>query len=109
MTIEITTLTNGLKVVSDSMDNVETVSTGIWVDVGTRHESSNINGVSHFLEHMAFKGTERRTAREIVEEIEDVGGNLNAYTSRETTVYNAKILKENLSLAVDIIGDIVQN
>jgi predicted Zn-dependent peptidase len=109
MTVQTTTLANGLQVVSDSMENVETVSTGIWVDVGTRYETPDINGVSHFLEHMAFKGTERRTAREIVEEIEDVGGNLNAYTSRETTVYHAKVLKEDLPLAVDIISDIAQN
>lgn len=109
MTVRTTTLENGLRVVSDSMDNVETVSTGIWVDVGARYETPEINGVSHFLEHMAFKGTERRTAREIVEEIEDVGGNLNAYTSRETTVYHAKVLKEDFPLAVDIIGDIAQN
>ena len=109
MTVRTTTLDNGLRIVSDSMDNVETVSTGIWVDVGTRYETPEINGVSHFLEHMAFKGTERRTAREIVEEIEDVGGNLNAYTSRETTVYHAKVLKEDMPLAVDIIGDIAQN
>jgi predicted Zn-dependent peptidase len=109
MTVRTTTLDNGLRIVSDSMNHVETVSTGIWVDVGTRYETPEINGVSHFLEHMAFKGTERRTAREIVEEIEDVGGNLNAYTSRETTVYHAKVLKEDFPLAVDIIGDIAQN
>ncbi len=107
--VELSTLGNGLRVISDPMDTVETVSVGIWVEVGTRHESPDINGVSHLLEHMAFKGTERRSARAIAEEIEAVGGILNAYTSRENTAYFAKVLKEDLELAVDIIADIVQN
>lgn len=108
MNTQITTLENGLKVVSDTIDSVETVSLGIWVKVGTRHESASINGISHFLEHMAFKGTERRTALQIVKEIEAVGGYLNAYTSRETTAYYARVLKEHVPLALDILADILQ-
>ena len=107
--VRVTTLANGLRVVSDPMASVETVSVGVWVGVGARHERPEINGVSHILEHMAFKGTRRRTARAIVEEIEAVGGHINAYTSHEHTAYYAKVLKEDLGLAVDIIADILQN
>jgi predicted Zn-dependent peptidase len=102
-------LTNGLRVATDRVDTVDTVSLGIWIDVGTRHEPAEINGVAHFLEHMAFKGTERRSALAIAEEIEAVGGHLNAYTSRESTAYYAKVLKEDVSLALDILSDILQN
>jgi predicted Zn-dependent peptidase len=107
MTTEITTLSNGLRVATDRIDTVDTVSLGLWVDVGTRHEAPEINGAAHFLEHMAFKGTERRSARAIAEEIEAVGGHLNAYTSRESTAYYAKVLKEDLALALDILADIL--
>ena len=109
MTINQTVLKNGVTVVSHRMDAVETVSLGIWVRVGTRYEPVEINGVSHLLEHMAFKGTERRNAREISEEIESVGGHLNAYTSREVTAYHATVLKEDVALAVDVLADILQN
>ncbi len=91
------------------MESVETVSLGAWVQVGARFETADINGVSHLLEHMAFKGTERRSARDIAEEIEAVGGHLNAYTSREVTAYHATVLKDDCALAVDIIADILQN
>lgn len=109
MTVRQTTLENGLRVVSHTMDAVETVSVGVFVDAGTRNEPVEINGVAHMLEHMAFKGTERRSALEIVAEIEGVGGHLNAYTSREHTAYYAKVLKEDTPLAVDILADIMQN
>ena len=109
MSVRTATLPNGLRIVTHSMDTVETVSLGAWVDVGARFESADINGVSHLLEHMAFKGTERRSAREIAEEIEAVGGHLNAYTSREVTAYHATVLKDDTALAVDIIADILQN
>src|ERR1700761_8126859 len=102
-------LSNGLRIVTDRIDSVATVSLGLWVDVGTRHEAAEINGVAHFLEHMAFKGTERRSARDIAEEIEAVGGHLNAYTSRESTAYYAKVLKEDVPLALDILADILQH
>src|SRR6266404_1966778 len=109
MTTQLSTLTNGLRVATDRVDTVDTVSLGIWIDVGTRHEPAEINGVAHFLEHMAFKGTERRSALAIAEEIEAVGGHLNAYTSREHTAYYAKVLKEDVPLAVDILADILQH
>jgi predicted Zn-dependent peptidase len=107
--IRVTRLANGFTIASDRMDSVETVSLGVWADVGTRNEPAEINGVSHLLEHMAFKGTKRRSARAIAEEIESVGGHLNAYTAREQTAYYAKILADDLPLAVDIIGDILQH
>jgi predicted Zn-dependent peptidase len=106
---KVATLANGLRIVTDSIPTVDTVSLGLWVDVGTRHEAPAVNGVAHFLEHMAFKGTERRSARDIAEEIEAVGGHLNAYTSRESTAYYAKVLKEDTGLALDILSDILLN
>lgn len=109
MSIRSTTLNNGLRVVSDEMSNVETVTVGAWVDVGSRFETADENGLSHMLEHMAFKGTKRRTALDIAEEIENVGGYLNAYTSREHTTYYARLLKEDLELGVDMLGDILQH
>jgi len=109
MSVEVTSLDNGLRIISDRMDTVETVSVGTWVDVGTRDEAAEINGISHVLEHMAFKGTKRRSAYDIASEIEAVGGHLNAYTSREHTAYFAKVLKDDTSLAIDLIGDILQH
>jgi predicted Zn-dependent peptidase len=109
MTIELSHLNNGLQIATDRIDTVDTVSLGIWVDVGTRHEPATINGAAHFLEHMAFKGTERRSALAIAEEIEAVGGHLNAYTSRESTAYYAKVLKDDVPLALDILADILQH
>ena len=109
MTVKVTILDNGLRIATDYMNTVETISVGAWVAVGARHEVPELNGISHLLEHMAFKGTRRRSARAIVEEIEAVGGHLNAYTSRDNTAYFAKILKDDLGLAVDIIADILQN
>jgi predicted Zn-dependent peptidase len=109
MTIRLTTLENGMRVLTDRMSSVETVSIGVWVAVGTRHEPAQVNGVAHLLEHMAFKGTARRSALEIAAEIEAVGGHVNAYTSREHTAYYAKVLKENTGLAIDILADILQH
>ncbi|WP_144186236.1 M16 family metallopeptidase [Elioraea rosea] len=108
-TIRTTRLPSGLTVVSETMPHVGTVSLGAYVAAGTRHEREEENGASHFLEHMAFKGTTRRSAAKIAEEIEDVGGHLNAYTARERTAYYAKVLKEDAALAADIIGDILQH
>ena len=105
--IRLTRLPSGLTVVTERMERVETVSLGAYVAAGSRHEAEQENGVSHFLEHMAFKGTERRTAAQIAEEIENVGGHLNAYTAREQTAFYVKVLKEDTPLAADIIGDIL--
>jgi predicted Zn-dependent peptidase len=107
MSIEVTRLPSGLTVVTEAMDRVETISLGAYVGAGTRNETEAENGASHFLEHMAFKGTERRSAAEIAEAVEDVGGHINAYTAREQTAYYVKLLKEDLALGADIIGDIL--
>ncbi len=109
MTIRITTLDNGLRVVSDTADHVETASVGLWLGAGARQEEPANNGVAHLIEHMLFKGTARRSALDIAEEIEAVGGHINAYTTRENTAYHAKVLKADLSLAVDILADMVMN
>ena len=107
--VRVTTLPNGLKVASDTMDQVESVSVGAWIGVGARHEPARVNGVAHMLEHMAFKGTERRSALAIAEEIEAVGGYLNAYTGREQTAYYGKVLAADVPLAIDILADILQH
>ena len=109
MTVNQGTLPGGMRFVTDRMDSVESVSLGVWVNAGARNETADINGVSHLLEHMAFKGTARRSALDIAVEIENVGGHLNAYTSRESTVYYATVLKEDAALALDIVSDILLN
>ena len=90
--VRVTDLANGLKVASDEMASVESVSVGVWIEAGSRFEPASISGASHFLEHMVFKGTRKRGARAIAEEIESVGGHLNAQTSREYTAFYAKVL-----------------
>lgn len=107
MNVEITRLANGMTVATDPMPQLESASLGVWVNSGARHETRPRMGISHMLEHMAFKGTERRSAREIAEEIEAVGGALNAYTSREQTAFHARVLKSDVPLAVDILADIL--
>ena len=109
MNVEISKLSSGLTVVTDPMPQLESAAIGVWVDCGARHETAPVMGVSHMLEHMAFKGTERRSARAIAEEIEAVGGYLNAYTSREQTAYHARVLKADVPLAVDLLADILTN
>lgn len=108
MTTQISTLSNGLTIITDCVESLETTSLGVWVNVGTRHEEASFNGISHLLEHMAFKGTTHRSAREIAESIENVGGHLNAYTSRENTTYLARVLSSDVPLAVDLLSDILQ-
>lgn len=98
-----------MRIVTDTDLNSDTVSLGVWVSVGARYESPEINGISHVLEHMAFKGTLKRSALQISEEIENVGGIINAYTGKEMTAYYVKVLKEDLALGLDIIADILQN
>ncbi len=107
MTIEQTTLDNGLTVVSHTMPHLKTVSTGVWVASGSRHERENEHGVSHLLEHMAFKGTSRRSPQQIAEEIEQVGGDLNAATSLELTAYYVRVLEGDDALAIDLLADIL--
>jgi len=109
MTVRVTTLNNGMRVATDRVDTVESATVGVWCDVGTRDERPQANGVAHMLEHMLFKGTRRRSAAAIAEEIEAVGGHMNAYTAREQTAYYARVLKGDLELAVDMIADIMQH
>ena len=109
MTNEIITLKNGLRLAVDEMKEVETVSIGVFVNTGSRNEIPKINGISHFLEHMAFKGTKTRSAKQIAEEFEGIGGRINAYTSKERTVYYAKVLKQHARFAVEFLADILQN
>ena len=104
---QVTTLAGGLRVASVPMASVRTVSVGVWIHAGSRLETTQDSGVAHFLEHMSFKGTQRRTAHQIAEEIELVGGHSNAYTSKEQTAYYIKLLAEDLPLAVDILSDIL--
>ena len=109
MTIELTTLANGFRIVTEHMPTLESASIGIWVEAGGRHERLEQNGIAHFLEHMAFKGTKTRSALQIAEAIEDVGGYINAYTSREMTAYYVRVLKQDVALGLDVIADILLN
>jgi predicted Zn-dependent peptidase len=103
------TLANGFRIVTEDMPGLQSASIGLWVEAGGRHETAAQNGIAHFLEHMAFKGTRRRSALRIAEEIEDVGGYINAYTSREMTAYYARVLSQDVVMALDVIADIVLN
>ena len=106
---KISTLDNGLKIVTHHMHGYESVMFGVWNDVGCRDEQEEINGTAHFLEHMAFKGTKTKSALEIMEKVESVGGHINAYTSEEVTAYWVKMLGDDLNIGIDIISDILQN
>lgn len=105
----LTTLPNGFRIVTEAMPGLASAAVGVWVQAGARHERADQNGIAHFLEHMAFKGTATRSALQIAEAIEDVGGYINAYTSRETTAYYARVLEQDVPLALDVVSDIVLN
>ncbi|MFY9211579.1 MAG: pitrilysin family protein [Aestuariivita sp.] len=109
MTVRQHTLPNGFRLVTEYMPGLKSAAIGVWITAGGRHERLEQNGIAHFLEHMAFKGTKRRTALQIAEAIEDVGGYINAYTSREVTAYYARVLENDVTLALDVIADIVLN
>jgi predicted Zn-dependent peptidase len=109
LTTRLTTLSNGFRVVTEEVPGLKSAAIGVWVSAGGRHETAEQNGIAHFLEHMAFKGTARRSALQIAEEIEDVGGYINAYTSREMTAYYARVLEADVPLALDVIADITLN
>ncbi len=106
---KLTTLPNGFRIATEFLPGVESVAVAVNCGVGARYEGKEENGISHLLEHMAFKGTKTRSARDIAEAFDNVGGQINAYTSMELTVYYAKVLKQDVGLAVDILGDIMQN
>ena len=109
MTVQQAQLSNGFRIVTERMPGLQSAAVGIWVTAGGRHERLEQNGIAHFLEHMAFKGTKRRNALQIAEAIEDVGGYINAYTSREVTAYYARVLEADVPLGLDVIADIVLN
>jgi predicted Zn-dependent peptidase len=109
LTVQTHHLKNGFRIVTENMPGLKSASVGIWVNAGGRHERIEQNGIAHFLEHMAFKGTSRRNSVQIAEAIEDVGGYINAYTSREMTAYYARVLAGDVALALDVVSDIVLN
>ena len=109
MSVQHSVLPNGFHVVSEHMPGLQSASVGVWVKTGGRNETLAQNGIAHFLEHMAFKGTKKRSALDIVELIENVGGYINAYTSREVTAYYTRVLKEDVALSIELLFDILQN
>jgi predicted Zn-dependent peptidase len=109
MSVEVTRLPSGLTVVTDAMPHLETASLGVWVGSGSRDEEPDEHGISHLLEHMAFKGTKKRTARQLAEEVEAVGGDINAATSAESTAYYARMLRADVPLALDVLSDILSD
>src|SRR5438045_3353576 len=108
-TITRTVLADGMRVVSEAMPGVRSVSVGVWVPVGSRDETPALAGSSHFLEHLLFKGTQRRTALDIASAMDAVGGEFNAFTEKEHTCYYATVLDRDVALAVDILADVVLN
>jgi predicted Zn-dependent peptidase len=104
-----TTLSNGIKVITEAMSHVRSVSVGIWVSSGSRRETPDENGLSHFIEHMLFKGTTNRSAEQIARSVDSIGGNLDAFTAKEMVCYNTKVLDEHLPIAMDVLGDLVLN
>jgi predicted Zn-dependent peptidase len=98
---------NGLTVLTEKMDHIRSVSMGIWIKSGSRHEDPNVNGISHFVEHMVFKGTWNRSAEDIARQVDSIGGNMDAFTGKETICFNIKVLDEHLPIAVDVLSDMV--
>ena len=107
--IRTTTLSNGIKVITEAMPHVRSVSVGVWVGSGSRRETPEQNGVSHFIEHMLFKGTATRSAEAIARSVDSIGGNLDAFTAKEMTCFNTKVLDEHLPIAMDVLSDLVLN
>lgn len=108
-TVRRTVLPNGLSIVTEEMNHLRSVSTGIWIRTGSRHEDAEVNGISHFVEHMVFKGTDSRSAEDIARQVDSIGGNLDAFTAKETICFNIKVLDEHLPIAMDILSDLVLN
>ena len=107
--IRTTTLPNGIKVITEAMPHVRSVSVGVWVGSGSRRETPEQNGVSHFIEHMLFKGTANRSAEDIARSVDSIGGNLDAFTAKEMVCFNTKVLDEHLPIAMDVLSDLVLN
>src|SRR5260370_9437652 len=107
--IELTHLSNGGRVITEVMPNVRSVSVGVWVGTGSRRELPEQNGITHFIEHMLFKGTTKRSAEEIARSVDSIGGNLDAFTAKELVCYNTKVLDAHLSLAFDVLPDLLRH
>src|ERR1051326_8020284 len=107
--VEVTTLANGIRVVTEQMPHVRSVSLGIWIGTGSRRESVDENGISHFIEHMVFKGTTNRSAEDTARSVDSIGGGLDAFTAKEMVSYNTKVLDEHLPLAFDVLADLVRH
>src|ERR1039457_4606223 len=105
--VEAATLANGVRVITETMPHVRSVSVGVWVGAGSRGETPEKNGISHFIEHMLFKGTTNRTAEQIARSVDSIGGNLDAFTAKELVSFNTKVLDEHLPLAFDVLADLV--
>src|SRR6201997_5812032 len=104
-----TTLPNGLQILTEKMDHIRSVAMGVWVRSGSRHELAQVNGISHFVEHMVFKGTKSRSAQMLAREVDAIGGNLDAFTGKETICFNIKVLDEHIPTALDVLSDLVLN
>src|ERR671923_1728703 len=102
-------LPNGLTVITEEMQHIRSVAIGIWIKTGSRHEDAEANGISHFLEHMVFKGTTTRTAEDIARQVDSIGGNMDAFTAKECICFNIKVLDEHLPVALDVLSDLVLN
>src|SRR5229473_2123293 len=107
--IATTLLANGVRVITEQMAHVRSVSLGVWIRTGSRCESADQNGISHFIEHMVFKGTANRSAEDIARSVDSIGGGLDAFTAKEMVSYNTKVLDEHLPLAFDVLADLVRN
>ena len=107
--VEVTTLANGIRVVTEQMPHVRSLSVGIWIGTGSRRENPEENGISHFIEHMVFKGTTNRSAEDIARSVDSIGGGLDAFTAKEMVSYNTKVLDEHLPLAFDVLADLVRH
>ena len=101
------TCSNGVRIIMEKMPHVRSVSMGVWVETGSRYEQESNNGISHFIEHMVFKGTQTRTAKNIAEAFDIIGGDINAYTSREETCFFTKVLDDHAEMALDILCDML--
>src|SRR5207248_3576446 len=102
-------LANGLTVITEKMEHIRSASIGIWLQTGSRDEDPEWNGISHFLEHMVFKGTKNRTAEEIARQVDSIGGNMDAFTAKECICFNVKVLDEHVPVALDVLSDLVLN
>ena len=102
-------LPNGLILITEEMEHIRSVSIGIWIKTGSRDEDPQWNGISHFVEHMVFKGTKNRTAEDIAREVDSIGGNMDAFTAKECICFNIKVLDEHFPIAIDVLSDLVLN